>query len=56
MLTYIIPTKHIKWSQIFGKLEAAKSKLNIEDYSITQSSLEQVFLQFTKKQQLLHDP
>lgn len=52
MLTYNIPSKIIKWSEIFGMLEAAKSRLNIDDYSIGQSSLEQIFLSFTKNQRM----
>lgn len=50
MLTFSIPSKNIKWSEIFGKLEAAKVRLSIDDYSIGQSSLEQIFLSFTKYQ------
>lgn len=50
MLTYNIPTKNIKWSSIFGTLEGAKNELEIEDYSIGQTSLEQIFLSFTKNQ------
>lgn len=42
----------LKWFELFGILEEAKadSSLNIEDYSIGQTSLEQVFLSFTKYQ------
>lgn len=50
MLTYNIPSKEIKWSEIFGTLEGAKQELDIEDYSIGQTSLEQIFLSFTKNQ------
>lgn len=50
MLCYNIPSKIIKWSQIFGILEEAKTRLDIDDYSIGQSSLEQIFLSFTKYQ------
>ena len=50
MLTFNIPSRIIKWSEIFGILESAKERLNIDDYSIGQSSLEQVFLSFTKLQ------
>lgn len=43
LLTYYITDKTISWSRIFGVLERGKqSSLNIEDYSIGQSSLEQV--------------
>lgn len=35
---------------MFGLMEVAKQTLHIEDYSISQTSLEQVFLSFTKFQ------
>ncbi|XP_023310224.1 ATP-binding cassette sub-family A member 3-like [Anoplophora glabripennis] len=39
------------WSEMFGILERAKKgNYNIEDYSLGQSSLEQVFLNFTRLQ------
>lgn len=51
MLTYYIPPNNaLKWSSMFGLMESAKKTLNIEDYSISQTSLEQVFLSFTKFQ------
>lgn len=42
MLSYFITEKSIPWSRMFGIMEAGKRELNIEDYSIGQSSLEQV--------------
>lgn len=51
MLTYYVPrTDTLKWSGMFGLMETAKKTLHIEDYSICQTSLEQVFLSFTKFQ------
>lgn len=52
LLTYQIPTGDLKWYKIFGALEETKSNpnLNIVDYSIGQTTLEQVFLSFTKYQ------
>ncbi|XP_071052864.1 phospholipid-transporting ATPase ABCA3-like [Onthophagus taurus] len=51
LMTYYIPdTKGLKWSEMFGKMEKAKESLNISDYTLGQSSLEQVFLSFTKFQ------
>jgi ATP-binding cassette subfamily A (ABC1) protein 3 len=49
-MAFRVPSKNLKWSQIFGKLQEAKKRLHIEDYSIAQASLEQVFLSFTKYQ------
>lgn len=37
---------------MFGLMETAKHTLGIEDYSISQTSLEQVFLSFTKYQRV----
>ncbi|KAI2474302.1 hypothetical protein C4B38_000370 [Diabrotica virgifera virgifera] len=51
LLYYYITDTSMAWSTMFGILERAKrSDLNIEDYSLGQSSLEQVFLTFTKHQ------
>ncbi|KAJ6635436.1 Phospholipid-transporting ATPase ABCA3 [Pseudolycoriella hygida] len=52
MLTYHIPTTNIRWSQMFGLMEDAKQRLSISDYSLGQTSLEQVFLFFTKYQRI----
>lgn len=54
ILTYHIPDNEnspdnkIKWSHLFGLMEEAKASLNISDYSLGQTTLEQVFLYFTK--------
>ncbi|KAG5683919.1 hypothetical protein PVAND_013177 [Polypedilum vanderplanki] len=52
LLSYHIPTEQLKWSNIFGIMEDAKQKLGISDYSLGQTSLEQVFLYFTKTQRI----
>ncbi|KAL7744177.1 hypothetical protein ACLKA6_009151 [Drosophila palustris] len=54
MLTYYIPLAGIKWSKIFGLMEQNRHDLNIEDYSISQTTLEEIFLDFAKHQ--LEDP
>lgn len=38
------------WSRMFGIMEYAKQSLEVEDYTISQTTLEQIFLQFTKYQ------
>lgn len=48
ILTYHIPDQNLKWSEVFGIMEQVKTVLNIDDYSLTQTSLEQVFLFFSK--------
>lgn len=52
MLTYHIPTATVQWSEMFGLMEDAKDRLCIADYSLGQTSLEQVFLFFTKYQRI----
>lgn len=42
LLTYYITDTSLPWSTMFGIMEKGKKKLNIEDYSLGQSSLEQV--------------
>ncbi|XP_073830693.1 ATP binding cassette subfamily A member 3 isoform X2 [Musca autumnalis] len=50
ILTFYIPLSSIKWSQIFGLMESNRDRLNIEDYSISQTTLEEIFLEFAKYQ------
>lgn len=50
ILTYNVPAERIKWSTVFGIMENAKKTALIEDYSISQNSLEQVILMFVKDQ------
>ncbi|XP_077930152.1 phospholipid-transporting ATPase ABCA3-like [Halichoerus grypus] len=46
ILNYYIPSKDNGWGKVFGILEEAKEQFNLEDYSISQITLEQVFLTF----------
>lgn len=50
LLKYYVPPSDLKWSTVFGIMEEAKRRMPIEDYSIGQTSLEQVFLSLTKLQ------
>ncbi|XP_013169431.1 PREDICTED: ATP-binding cassette sub-family A member 3-like isoform X2 [Papilio xuthus] len=50
LLTYYLPDRSMAWSRMFGVIERAKRELEVEDYSISQTTLEQIFLQFTKYQ------
>nr|XP_034311883.1 phospholipid-transporting ATPase ABCA1-like [Crassostrea gigas] len=54
MLQYQLKSR-AKLSYIFGQLEKAKSLLNIEDYSVSQTTLDQVFINFAKDQTDLLD-
>lgn len=50
LLSYHVPMTSVQWSRLFGIMERAKSQLRIEDYSINQTSLEQVVLSFVRGQ------
>nr|XP_033770036.1 ATP-binding cassette sub-family A member 3 [Geotrypetes seraphini]XP_033770037.1 ATP-binding cassette sub-family A member 3 [Geotrypetes seraphini]XP_033770038.1 ATP-binding cassette sub-family A member 3 [Geotrypetes seraphini] len=50
MVHYHLTNKYLSWAQVFGTLEKAKDKFQIEDYSISQISLEQVFMSFAHLQ------
>ncbi|XP_062578105.1 phospholipid-transporting ATPase ABCA3-like, partial [Saccostrea cucullata] len=45
-----IPDATVSLSTVFGAMEEAKSRLGLEDYSVHQTTLEQVFLTFTTNQ------
>ncbi|CAB4066911.1 ABCA1 [Lepeophtheirus salmonis] len=52
-LTYQIPLKTIKLSTIFHEMERAKSMKHLlleEDYSLTQTTLDEVFIRFASEQ------
>lgn len=52
MLTYHIPIgREMQWSSMFGTMQLAKKKFtSIEDYTLSQTTLEQVFLSFAHQQ------
>uniref|UniRef100_A0A8D1IL13 ABC transporter domain-containing protein n=1 Tax=Sus scrofa TaxID=9823 RepID=A0A8D1IL13_PIG len=52
ILHYYIPSKDNTWGKVFGILEEAKEQYNLEDYSISQITLEQVFLTFANPTEL----
>lgn len=41
----------IKLSEVFARMEANKERLALETYSVSQTSLEQVFLRFVQMQE-----
>ena len=43
-----VPQKNLSLSKIFGEIEMRKDEIGIEDYSVSQTSLEQIFLQLSK--------
>lgn len=50
MLEYQLPTEGTALSSLFGIMEANRRDLGIEDYSISQTTLDQVFISFAKQQ------
>lgn len=45
-----IPNDNAKLGQIFGVMEHAKRQFSVDDYSVHQTTLEQIFLAFTQNQ------
>lgn len=43
-------SREVQCSQIFGAIEREKHSLHIEDYSVCQTNLEQIFLSFARRQ------
>ncbi|XP_026899340.1 phospholipid-transporting ATPase ABCA3 [Acinonyx jubatus] len=50
MVHYHLPGEDLSWAKVFGVLEKAKEKYAVDDYSVSQISLEQVFLSFAHLQ------
>ncbi|XP_066292809.1 phospholipid-transporting ATPase ABCA3-like isoform X1 [Branchiostoma lanceolatum] len=50
MVHYHVKDRSLTWAHVFGTMERAKTRFNIEDYLVSQTSLEQVFLNFAKWQ------
>lgn len=42
-------TQQQKWSTLFDSLETMSKELPINDYSLSQTTLEQVFLEFSRQ-------
>ncbi|XP_012500398.1 PREDICTED: ATP-binding cassette sub-family A member 3-like [Propithecus coquereli] len=55
ILNYYIPRKDNSWGKVFGILEKAKEQFDLEDYSISQITLEQVFLTFADPDKTVED-
>ncbi|KAM5273361.1 ABC-type organic anion transporter ABCA8A-like [Ctenodactylus gundi] len=55
LMVYKLPMENVRpLSQAFYKLETVKQSFSLEEYSLSQSTLEQVFLELSKEQEL-HD-
>jgi len=47
---YQLQSEHISLAQVFSKMEQVVGVLGIEDYSVSQTTLDNVFVNFAKKQ------
>ncbi|GMI13694.1 hypothetical protein TrVE_jg8802, partial [Triparma verrucosa] len=47
---YELPQDEIKLSEFFNLLEARREELKIKDYTVSQTTLEQVFIHFAQHQ------
>ncbi|RUS76071.1 hypothetical protein EGW08_016175 [Elysia chlorotica] len=45
-----VPDAGVKLAQVFSLMESSKTNLSVQDYSVHQTTLEQVFLTFTRSQ------
>ena len=50
-LQFLLPMMSVSLSQVFAAIELSKKSLRIEDYSLSQTTLEQVFIGFARQQQ-----
>ncbi|GFR62998.1 ATP-binding cassette sub-family A member 1 [Elysia marginata] len=55
MLQYQLGTVNLSLSKLFETMEVAKEKFGVEDYSVSQTTLDQVFINFAKKQRDMLD-
>ncbi|XP_076468710.1 phospholipid-transporting ATPase ABCA3-like [Babylonia areolata] len=51
-----VPDASVPLSEVFETMESAKDTLGVEDYSVHQTTLEQIFLTFTRAQYLAVPP
>ena len=50
LVHYHVLTAGLTWAGIFGTMERAKVEYDIEDYQVGQTTLEQVFINFARRQ------
>lgn len=50
LFEYILPFETTKLSEIFGKIEKNRENLKLKDYSVSQTTLDQIFVNFAKAQ------
>ncbi|KAK6165163.1 hypothetical protein SNE40_023607 [Patella caerulea] len=50
LLHYHVTDTSLTWADVFGTMERAKDTYHIEDYSVSQTTLDQVFINFARTQ------
>ncbi|KAK7101016.1 phospholipid-transporting ATPase ABCA1-like [Littorina saxatilis] len=55
MLQYQMASDNLSLAQLFAAMEEGKKRLHVEDYSVSQTTLDQVFINFAKNQTDLLD-
>uniref|UniRef100_A0A914WE89 ABC transporter domain-containing protein n=1 Tax=Plectus sambesii TaxID=2011161 RepID=A0A914WE89_9BILA len=48
-LTFDLPRTNATWSELFSSVERLVPQLNIIDYSLSQTTLEQIFIEFSRR-------
>ena len=54
-LLYYHIGQSMSWAKIFGTMERAKEEYDLEDYSVSQTTLEQVFVNFARCQIIVEE-
>ncbi|ESN90020.1 hypothetical protein HELRODRAFT_194721 [Helobdella robusta] len=54
LLHYQIDKPNLTWARVFEVLEKAREPFQIEDYSVGQTTLEQLFINFAKSQRVIY--
>ncbi len=49
---YQINSEGLSWAKVFGTMETAKERYTIDDYSVSQTTLDQVFINFARAQRV----
>lgn len=51
LIEFTLPFRDTKLSKLFGKMEQNRINLNIQDYTVSQTTLDQIFVDFAKAQE-----
>lgn len=54
VISYHVTDPTVSWSKLFQVMESAKEKFSLEDYSASDTSLEQIFIAFAQNRQTIN--